>query len=207
MQPTAVKLGKTTASPGRVGRPRDDGAKAAILAAAHAILEDEGVAGFTIEAVAARAGVAKTTIYRWWPSKGVLAMAGFLAAMAPQLSYASEGPVLDSLKDQLRRVAAVYGGTAGRMLAAIIAEGQRDPGTINAFIEGYSRPRREEAKAMLLAGIARGELRADIDLEVALDALYGPIYYRMLIPLGPLGADWADRLADHVFSGLAKPAD
>ena len=189
-----------------MGRPRDDGAKAAILAAAHAILEEQGVAGFTIEAVAARAGVAKTTIYRWWPNKGALAMAGFLAAMAPQLSYANEGPVLASLKDQLRRVAAVYGGTAGRMLAAIIAEGQRDPATIAAFIEGYARPRRDEAKAILLAGIERGELRADIDLEVTLDALYGPIYYRMLIPLGRLDAEWAESLANHVFSGLVKSA-
>lgn len=205
MVEAAGKTGKHLAPDGRVGRPRDDGAKAAILAAAHSILEMQGLAGFTIEAVAARAGVAKTTIYRWWPSKGALAMAGFLAAMAPQLSYASEGPVLASLKDQLRRVAAVYGGTAGRMLAAIIAEGQRDPATIAAFIEGYSRPRREEAKAILLAGIERGELRADIDLEIALDALYGPIYYRMLIPLGPLDAEWADSLADHVFRGLEQP--
>ena len=112
-----------------------------------------------------------------------------------------------NIKDQLRRVAAAYGGAAGRVLAAIIAEGQRDPATIREFIEGYSRPRREEAKAILIAGIQSGELREDIDLEVAVDALYGPIYYRMLIPLGPLNADWAEDLAEHVFAGIAKPLD
>ena len=66
----------TTATPARIGRPRDEAARAAILRSANAILEEKGIGGFTIEAVAARAGVAKTTIYRWWPSKGALAMAG-----------------------------------------------------------------------------------------------------------------------------------
>jgi AcrR family transcriptional regulator len=186
----------------RAGRPRDDAARDAILKAANAILEQKGIAGFTIEAVATRAGVAKTTIYRWWPSKGALAMAGFLAETAPKISYPDTGSVMADLTDQLRRVATVYSGATGRVLAAIIADGQRDPSTIEAFIAGYARPRRDEAKAILTAGIARGELRPDIDLEVTVDALYGPIYYRMLIPVGPLNADWVEALAAHVFAGL-----
>ena len=197
--------GESSVLEGRSGRPRNEGAKRAILKASYSILKEEGLSAFTIEAVAARAGVAKTTIYRWWPSKGALAIGGFLAGMEPDISYDSDGPVLANLKDQLGRVAAAYGGTAGRVLAAIIAEGPRDPATIKEFIEGYSRPRREEAKAILTAGIERGELREDINLEVAVDALYGPIYYRMLIPLGPLNAAWAEELAEHVFAGIAKP--
>lgn len=188
----------------RTGRPRDEAARAAILKAANAILEEKGIGGFTIEAVAARAGVAKTTIYRWWPSKGSLAMAGFLAETAPKISYPNSGSALVDLISQLRRVAAVYGGTTGRVLAAIVAEGQRDPNTIAAFIEGYARPRREEAKAILRAGIEHGELRPDIDLEVVLDALYGPIYYRLLVPLAPLDSDWIESMATHVFSGLLR---
>ena len=194
-----------TAAPagrGRTGRPRDEAARAAILKAADTILEEKGIGGFTIEAVAARAGVAKTTIYRWWPSKGALAMAGFLAETAPKISYPNKGSALADLISQLRRVAAVYGGKTGRVLAAILAEGQRDPNTMAAFIEGYARPRREEAKAILCAGVERGELRAGIDLEVALDALYGPIYYRLLVPLAPLDPEWAETLATHVFFGL-----
>jgi AcrR family transcriptional regulator len=192
----------------RIGRPRDEAARAAILRSANAILEKKGIAGFTIEAVAARAGVAKTTIYRWWPSKGSLAMAGFLAETAPKISYPNSGSAVADLISQLRRVAAVYGGKTGRVLAAILAEGQRDPNTMAAFIEGYARPRREEAKAILSAGIERGELRTDIDLEVTLDALYGPIYYRMLVPLAPLDPEWAETMARHVFCGLltSKPA-
>lgn len=187
----------------RMGRPRDDAARVAILKAANAILEQEGIAGFTIEAVAARAGVGKATIYRWWPSRGALAVAGLLAETAPKISYPDTGSTLRDLSDQLKRVAAVYGGAAGRVLAAIIAEGQRDPLTMAAFMDGYARPRREEAKTILRAGVACGELRGDIDLDIAVDALYGPIYYRMLVPLGPLSADWMEALASSVVSGLA----
>jgi AcrR family transcriptional regulator len=187
----------------RSGRPRDDGARSAILKAANAILEEKGIAGFSIEAVATRAGVGKTTIYRWWPSKGALAIAGFLAETGPKILYPDSGSAVADLTDQLKRVAAVYGGAAGRVLAAIIAEGQRDPNTITAFIEGYAGPRRKEAKMILQAGIDRGELRPDIDLEVALDALYGPIYYRMLVPIGPLDSAWVEALAATVMAGLA----
>lgn len=161
------------------------------------------MAGFTIEAVAARAGAGKTTIYRWWPSKGALAMAGFLSETAPKISYSDSHSALTALTNQLRRVVSVYGGASGRVLAAIIAEGQRDPATIAAFIDGYAKPRRAEAKKILLKGIERGELRPDIDLDVALDALYGPIYYRMLVPIGPLNERWVKALAAHVFEGLS----
>ena len=188
--------------PMRGGRPRDDAAHEAILRAANEILEEKGIAGFAIETVAARAGVAKTTIYRWYPSKGALAIAGFLAETAPKISYPDSGSAMRDITNQLSRVASVYGGSTGRVLAAIIADGQRDPSTIQAFIDGYARPRREDAKAILRAGVARGELKADLDLEVAVDALYGPIYYRMLVPVGPIDNDWVRSLARHVMVGL-----
>jgi AcrR family transcriptional regulator len=189
--------------PRRNGRQRDETTRQAILRAANEVLVEKGMAGFTIEAVAARAGAGKTTIYRWWPSKGALAMAGFLSEIAPKISYSSSHSALTALTNQLRRVVSVYGGASGRVLAAIIAEGQRDPATIAAFIDGYAKPRRAEAKKILLRGIERGELRPDIDLDIALDALYGPIYYRMLVPIGPLNERWVKSLAAHVFEGLS----
>lgn len=190
----------------RAGRPRDDSARRAILQAANAILEEAGVAGFSIEAVAARAGVGKATIYRWWPSRGALAVAGLLAETAPKIPYPATDSPLQDLVCQLRLVASVYSGVTGRVLGAIIAEGQRDPHTMAAFIDGYAKPRRDEARRLLLAGIARGELRSDLDPEVALDALYGPIYYRMLVPIERLSIAWVDALAASVLQGLASPA-
>ncbi|WMS41334.1 TetR/AcrR family transcriptional regulator [Acuticoccus sp. MNP-M23] len=197
-QPAATGVVRRSA-----GRPRKETTRVKILQAANAILEEEGIAGFTVEAVAARAGAGKTTIYRWWPTKGALAVAGFLAETAPKIPYKPSGTAREQITAQLKRVAEVYSGKTGKVLAALIAEGQRDAGTVAAFIEGYARPRREEGKEILLAGIERGELRPDLDLEVALDALYGPVYYRILVPLNPLDAAAAERIADHVFMGLA----
>ncbi|MEQ3625772.1 MAG: TetR-like C-terminal domain-containing protein [Celeribacter sp.] len=195
------------AEPKRVGRPRQEATKLRILKAANAILEETGIAGFTIEAVAARAGAGRTTIYRWWSSKGALAVAGFLAETAPKIPYVPTGSAREQITLQLQRVAEVYSGATGRVLAALIAEGQRDPNTMDAFLEGFARPRREEGKQILLAGIERGELRADVDIEVVLDALYAPIYYRILVPLNPLTADTGAQIARQVFAGLTPEQD
>ncbi|GBQ36846.1 transcriptional regulator [Komagataeibacter saccharivorans NRIC 0614] len=206
MDPSLPALERTDHSHTRAGRPRDRAARAAILQAANALLEENGIAGFGMEAVAARAGVGKSTIYRWWPSKGALAMAGFLAATEPKISYPKDGDsALDALRRQLLRVAEVYAGPTGRVMAAILAEGQRDPHTITAFVEGYARPRRDEARTILQAAITQGELRPDLDPEVVLDALYGPIYYRMLVPVGPLDIKWMDTLVQTVLDGIALP--
>lgn len=184
------------------GRPRGDEARLAILNAANALLEEEGLAGFTIEGVAARAGTARSTIYRWWPSRGALAMAGFLAETAPKIAYRPAESAVAEIREQMQRVARVYGGKVGRIIAAIVAQGQGDPETLRAFVDGYVRPRRADAMRALQRGIEVGELRAEIDCEVVLDALYGPITYRLLVPHAPLTAAWAGALADHVFSDL-----
>lgn len=186
----------------RVGRPRDSVAHAAILQAANAILEEAGIAGFSVEAVAARAGVGKATIYRWWPSKGALAVAGFLSETAPKIPFSETGSIVHDLVAQLQLVVSVYSGAAGRILAAIVAEGQRDPQTMAAFIVGYAGPRREEARHLLQKGIERGELRRDLDLEIALDVLYGSIYYRLLVPIGPMTEPWIESLVHEVLHGF-----
>src|ERR1700742_1888145 len=88
----------------KLGRPRDESARVAILRAANAILAEDGIGGFAIEAVAARAGVGKATIYRWWPSRGALAVAGFLAETEPKIAYPNTGSSLADLVTQLKRV-------------------------------------------------------------------------------------------------------
>lgn len=188
------------------GRPRDEAARVAILEAANALIEERGIGGFSIEAVAARAGVAKTTIYRWWPSRGALAIAGFLANTAPQISYEETTSPLDDLRRQIERVAAVYAGKTGRVMAAIIAQGQSDPEAIAAFVEGYVHPRREAASRALQRAIAKGQIRPDIDVEAAIDALYGPMTYRLLVPHAPMTPAWARKLVEHVLDGLRPRA-
>lgn len=184
------------------GRPQGDEVKIAILKAANELLENEGYSGFTIEAVAARAGAARSTIYRWWPTRGALAMAGFLSETAPKIAYRHTKSPMSDLKQQIMLVAEVYSGKVGRTISAIVAQGQGDPETLKALLDGYVRPRRDEAKLVLKRGIECGELRRDIDLDVVVDALYGAIWYRILVPHAPITVKWAAKLTDQVFRGL-----
>jgi AcrR family transcriptional regulator len=196
------KLSSARPRPRRRGRPQGDEVKVAILKAANELLEEQGFAGFTIEAVAARSRAARSTIYRWWPSRGALAMAGFLSETGPKIAYRwTKSPIAD-IKEQMMLVATVYGGKVGRTISAIVAQGQGDKESLRALLDGYVRPRRDEAKRVLMRGIECGELRKDIDLEIVVDSLYGPIWYRILVPHAPLSAEWAAKLADQVFRGL-----
>ena len=188
--------------PRRRGRPQGDEVKTAILNAANELLEEEGFSGFTIEAVAARAGAARSTIYRWWPTRGALAMAGLLSATVPKIPYKWTTSPLSDMKQQMMLVADVYSGKVGRIISAIVAQGQGDPNTLKALIDGFVLPRRNEAKLVLMRAIECGELRKDIDLEIVVDTLYGPIWYRMLVPQAPLSPRWAGKLADQVFRGI-----
>ena len=189
-------------APRKRGRPKGDEVKLAILRAANDLLESEGYSGFTIEAVAARSGAARSTIYRWWPNRAALAIAGFLSETAPKIAYGRSGSAAADIRKQLMTVADVYSGKVGRTIAALVAQGQGDHEALQALLSGYVVPRREEAKRILRAGLQSGELRADLDVDVAVDALYGPIWYRILVPHAPLSREWASRLAEHVMGGL-----
>jgi len=187
------------------GRPRCEVTHKAVLRAAYDLLGEAGLARFTIEGVAARSGVARTTIYRWWPSKGALAMEGFLEATAPDLALPPTASAAADMQALLRLVARLLRGKAGRIIRGIIAEGQSDPETINAFMAGYITPRRTEVRAILARGIASGELRDNLDVEVVLASLFGPLHLRMLLNEG-LDDAWVDRLSNFVLAGCLAPA-
>src|SRR3712207_23431 len=126
------------------GRPRGDDARIAVLEAAYALLEEGGLTGVTVEGGAARAGAAKTTIDRWWPSREALAVAAFLAATGPRIAFPRTGSVADDIRAQMRRLASVYRGKTGRVVRDLIAAGHGDPSAAAAFVEGYIMPRRSE---------------------------------------------------------------
>lgn len=182
------------------GRPRCDVTHRAVLRAAYDLLGQDGLARFTIEGVAARSGVARTTIYRWWPSKGALAMEGFMESTAPDLLVVPTASAAADLKSLLGLFGRLLRGTAGRIIRGIIAEGQSDPDTIEAFMTGFVAPRRAEGRAIVERGIATGELRADLDIEMVLYSLFGPPYLRMLLNEG-LEDLWVERLANFVLAG------
>jgi AcrR family transcriptional regulator len=186
------------------GRPRSEAARLAVLTAAGKLLEESGLGAFTIEAVSELSGVAKTTIYRWWPSKGALAIESFLEVMAPRLAYPVKKSVAESIREQMHLLGRVFNGKAGLTMCGLIAEIQGDPKTLEVYLERYVAPRRAEAAKVLERGISTGELRPDLDIESAIDALYGPIYYRLLVKHGPLTKKWIDTFLDYVLTGICN---
>ncbi len=184
------------------GRPRSERARRAILRAANELLEGGGFAAVTVEAIAERAGVSKATVYRWWPNRAAVVMDGFLSTVSSQVPFPHTGRAREDIRLHMRRLTEAFGGRMGRTVAALIAEGQANPGLAEALRSRWLSVRRAEAREILELGIARGELREDLGPEVAVDVLYGPIYYRLLVGHAPLNADFADALADYVFAGL-----
>jgi AcrR family transcriptional regulator len=185
------------------GRPRSERARRAILQAANELLESEGFASVTVEAIADRAGVSKATVYRWWPNKAAVVMDGFLSTVSSEVPFPHTDCAQEDIRLHMRRLIKALGGKMGRTVAALIAEGQADPELTEALHSRWLSVRRAEVKEILEQGMARGELRGGLDLEVAADSLYGPIYYRLLLSHAPLEEDFADTLADHVFAGLS----
>jgi AcrR family transcriptional regulator len=187
------------------GRPRCEDTRQSILRAAYELFEEGDEQPFTIEAVARRSGAAKTTIYRWWPSKGALVIEAFLAIAEKRSAFPETGSAIADLKTQMRALAKLFRGRAGRLVAGIIAEAQIDPETKKAFIEGYLKPRRLSAARIIERGMATGELRKGLDVETICDALYGSIYLRLLLK-NSIGDDASiNLLLDTVFDGIKGP--
>jgi AcrR family transcriptional regulator len=187
------------------GRPRSDASRSAILKAAYEILKEGGFAGFTVEGVAARAGAGKATIYRWWQSKGTLAIEAFLEALAPRLAPVPESPsALADLRAQVHRAAAIYRGRAGQLLRELIALGQEDSQTSRMLRTDFVAPRYADAIRILQRAQASGEISRDADLEVLADALWGPIFHRLLVNRMPIDRGFVDKLLDLVLGNVAR---
>src|SRR5271166_1740678 len=176
------------------GRPRSEQAHSAILRSTLKLLGENGFSELTIEDVAAQAGVGKTTVYRWWPNKAALIADAFASSTTRKLHFPDTGSVWTDMSQQMRQVIKIFRGRRGRIVAAILGGGQSDPDLIAAFRERFLWPRRQEAYATLRRGILRGELRKDVDLDLLLDSLYGPIYMRFLIRHDKLTPDFVDGL-------------
>ncbi len=187
------------------GRPRSTAARRAVLDAAYGILVETGLGGFSVEAVASRAGVARTTIYRSWPTKGLLAMESFREAFEAQLDLTASDSPEDDLRGLVRSLTAALGGPAGRLAASVLAEAQSDISVQRQFLDEFSTPLRARSTAMIEAGIKTGRFRDGLDVASLLDALVGAVYIRLMLGL-PLDQDWADTLAATLLGGCLNRA-
>jgi len=185
------------------GRPRSEKARLAILRSTLKMLGENGFSDLTIEGVAEHATVGKATVYRWWPNKGALIADAFASSTTRRLRFPDTGSVYTDMSRQMRQLVKVFRSRRGRIVSAILAAGQSDKGLIAAFRDRFLWPRRREAYETLKRGIRRGELRKDIDPDLLLDSLYGPIYMRFLIRHDRLTPDFVDRLCALVLSGAS----
>jgi len=194
------------------GRPRSAQARRAILDAARELLAQDGLAAVTIEGIAARAGVGKPTIYRSWPNAQAVAMAALMEATAPGEAAAAGGPKqvssLAALQAQLHEVVRVFSAPLGRSVAVMLASAEQDTELSKVFRNHFILARRAEGRAFLQKASEQGEIRSDFPLEVALDLIYAPIFYRLLMGHAPLDAQFTDAILALALRGLHNaPAD
>jgi AcrR family transcriptional regulator len=189
--------------PARRGRPRSQQAHQAILDAANAILEEIGFVDFTIDEVAQRAGVSKTTIYRRWSSKGTLVFEAFSADFLARQPLPDTGSLRGDLLAAIRSWIRVVKGTVrGRTLVGLIAEVQRDPELAEMWREHFLSPVRAHHRGMIDRAFARGELNPDTDSEVVLDMVYGAAYHRLLQSHLPLTDRFAQSVVEAATAGV-----
>ncbi|MER5355570.1 TetR/AcrR family transcriptional regulator [Kitasatospora sp. NPDC002551] len=185
---------------------RSEQSRTAILTAASELLGEIGFGRLTIEKIAARAGVGKQTIYRWWPSKGAVVFDAFLAAnenASGSLALPDTGDLAEDLRTVLRLTALELADPAfNRTGRALTAEVLTDPGLLREYRERLLDPLLEVTRDRLRAAREAGQLRADADLDLALELLYGPLYYRWLHGLGPLDAGYADQVVAALLAAL-----
>jgi AcrR family transcriptional regulator len=186
---------------GRGRRPAAE-VRSDVLEAAGKLLFEEGMGGFGFERVATLAGASKVTLYKWWPSKGALALEAYFHAVEQTLAFPDTGEIEADLTAQVRSFIALLAGPAGRVIGELIGQAQTDPELASAFRERYSGPRRALAVEVLSRARERGQIRDDVDPEVVIDQLWGAGYHRLLIPDQPLTEEFASALVRNVMAGL-----
>ena len=168
-------------------RPRTEQVRDRVLAAAGELMLEGGLAAATMEAIAARAGVSKRTLYKYWPSRGAVALEGFMRNAASSWLLPDNASATESLTSLVVSAARLFVGTpAGPLMRSLVADAQSQDEVATAIREQWLRPRRVVAADLIRQGVADGEFRPDIDVEITLDLLFAPVYYRLLLGHEPI---------------------
>jgi AcrR family transcriptional regulator len=184
------------------GRPRNVETQKSILSASYDLLLENGFGTVTVEKIAERAGVSKATIYKWWTNKAAVVMDGFLAAAAARLPVPDTGSVFNDILIHATSLARFLTSREGKIIKELIGEGQFDSGLAEAYRNRYFHPRRLEARQLMERGVQRGELRENLDLDLSIDLIYGPIFYRLLVIGENLDDVYVENLVKYSFTGI-----
>lgn len=186
----------------KLGRPRSEETKKAILTASYELLIENGFKDITVEGIAKRAGVSKATIYKWWPNKAAVVIDGFFSITESALPIPNTGSTEEDLFLQVNNLAEFLTSTKGKVIAEIIAEGQFDKELAVGYRTWYFNPRRLISKQILERGIQRGDLKKELDIELCIDLFFSPIFYRLLITGEKIDSTFVRNLVSYVMKGM-----
>jgi AcrR family transcriptional regulator len=195
---------RVSPAPRRPGRPVEARPRQAAIAATLELIADRGIGGVTTNAVAERAGISKATMYRRWRSKDELVVDA-LAALVNEITVPDTGSTRADLRALMGSAVEVYSGSVeAGVMPSLVDAMSRDAELARAVREGFLAQRRAALSAVLQRGVARGDLRPDLDVELALDVLGGALFYRLLVTGGPIDGDLAEGVAELILRGFAR---
>jgi AcrR family transcriptional regulator len=189
---------------GRAGRPRSEQSRTAVLRATSELMRELGLRAMTTDEIANRSGVSKATIYKWWPNKYAVAVEAFLSEMAIQSADPDTGSAHEDFRRVLRGLIRFYRSKSGRAYAQLVGEAQFDPQIGAVLRDRLVGARRETMRTILDRGVARGELRPDVEPEIAIDLIFGPAMYRLVAGHAPLNNASADSIVATAMRGMAR---
>ena len=174
------------------GRPRSESARKSILEATRRLLTHTSLGELSIEAIAKKAKVGKTTIYRWWPNKAAVAMEAFLEQPGVQNIIPTTATCSEAIQRQLESLVRQLRGQNGRIVAGIIAESQSDPAVLDLLYESYLKERVELFYEKIEQGKKNGEFDSTLDTVIAIDMLLGPLFLRVLSGESAIDTNFAE---------------
>jgi AcrR family transcriptional regulator len=204
---SAIPQGSDADGPPARGRARDPELDDAIAQATRTLLEERGLAALTIEAIARRAGVARATVYRRWPNRDALLL-HLLEGLVREFPIPDSGHVRDDLIELLRDQLNFLESEAGKLYPSLGVQAGVDPAAGEA-LRNLVRGRRAALDAVLRRGVERHQIRSDLDIELGLFLIWGPVYYRYLGALAgkaPIEQDFIVKLVDSVLAGIGTAA-
>lgn len=174
----------------------------AVLDAAAALMTEGGLAATTIDAIRDRSGVSKTTIYKHWPNRLCVAVDAFAERLATDARLPDTGTARGDFREQIRRVSAFYSSPVGSVFAQLLANAMQDPVASRWLQARFMESRQRGTQELWNRAVSRGEVQKDIDPDLAMDLVFGPVMWRLVSGRRPLTEDEADTIANCVLNGL-----
>lgn len=184
------------------GRSRDEDARQRVLDAAFELVGANDPGQVSINDIAATAEVAKQTIYRWWPSRTAVILDALVVGTMKATPFRETDDIRADFEAHLRTVIRLFNSPTGRIVREMLAEAQADTTIADEFRERFWQPRRDLSANRLTRGIELGQIRGDIDHEIVLDAIYGPLWTRLMIGHLPLSSVHAAKITSAIWPGI-----